>query len=150
MLETLGDDEARLLRRAALEQRDGARLLDAVDVGLGEHAAHLAVEVLEAGDDDDGVGQPVGDLNEIAHGVLEALLGVVEEAQILDLVDGEYERGALDRPHQRAERGDDLEGAVLAGIGIEGGDRLMRKRRQLAAEEVLAHALSMRGSRRSR
>ncbi len=98
--EPLGDDQARLLRRAAFEQRDGSRLLDAVDVGLREDAAHLAVEVFQARDDEDGVGQPVGDLDEIAHGALEALLGVGEEAQILDLIDAEHERGAIDGPHQ--------------------------------------------------
>ena len=118
-----------------------ARLLDAVDVGLGQHAAHLAVEVSEARDDDDGVRHAVGDLDEVAHGLLEALLGVVEEAQVLDLVDAEDERGAVDGPHQRAERGDDLEGAVLAGVGIERGDGLVRQRGELAAVQVLAHAL---------
>ena len=75
----------------------------------------------------------VGDLDEVAHGLLEALLGIVEEAQVLDLVDAEHQRGAVDRPHQAAERLDDLEGAVLARVGIERGDRLMRQVGQLAA-----------------
>ena len=141
VLETLCNDEAGFLGRAGFEQGHGARLLDAIDIGLGEHAANLAVEVLEAGDDDDGVRQAIGDLDEIAGRLLEALLGVVEEAQVLDLIDREHERGALHGPHQHAERRDDLEGAVLAGVGIERADGLMRKRRQLAAEQVLAHAL---------
>ena len=141
MLEALGDDEARFLRRAAFQERDRAGLLDAVDVGLGEHTAHLAVEVFQARDDEDGVGQAVGDLDQVAHGLLEALLGVVEEAQVLDLVDAEDERGAVDRPHQRAECGDDLEGAVLARVGVERRHCLMCQRGELAPVEVLAHAL---------
>ena len=141
VLEAFGNDETRFLRRAAFQERDRAGLLDAVDVGLGEHTAHLAVEVLQARDDEDGVGHAVGDLDEVAHGALEALLGVVEEAQVLDLVDAEDERGAVDRPHQRAERGDDLEGAVLARVGVECRDRLMCQRGERAAVEVLAHAL---------
>ena len=104
-------------------------LLDAVDVGLREHAAHLAVEIVQARDDDDGVRHPVGDLDEIAHGPLEALFRVIEEAQVFDLVDGEDERCPVDRPHQRAKRRDDLEGAVFARVGIERCHGLMRQRR---------------------
>ena len=62
-----------MMRRASSgvrlsSERDRAGLLDAVDVGLGEHTAHLAVEVFQARDDEDGVGQAVGDLDEVAHG----------------------------------------------------------------------------------
>ena len=137
----LRDDQAGFFRRAALAQQDGARLLDAVDVGLRDEAAHLSVEIFEARDDDDGVGQAVGDLNEIAHGALKAIFGIVEEAQILDLIDAEDERGAIDRPHQRAERRDDFEGAIFAVVRIERRDGLMRDRRQLAAVQVLADTL---------
>ena len=50
-------------------------------------------------------------------GLLEALLGVGEEAKVLHLVDAEDEGRPLHCPDQRAERGDDLKGAVLAGVG---------------------------------
>ena len=73
--------------------------------------------------------------------LLEAFLGIVEEAQVFHLIDAEDESGALDRPHQLAERGDDLEGAILAGVGIEGGDGVVRQRGELSAVEVLANAL---------
>ncbi len=139
--QALGDDEAGFFRRAAFAQQHRARLLDAVDIGLRDEAAHLAVEVFQARNDDDGVRQPVGDLDEVARGALEALFGVVEEAQVFDLVDAEDERRAVDRPHQRAERSDDLEGAVFAVVGIERADGLVRDRRQLPAVEVLADAL---------
>ena len=69
----------------------------------------------------------VGDLNEIAHGFLKPLFGIIEEAQVLDLIDAEHQRGAIDRPHQLAERRDDLERAVFAGIRIERRDSLMRE-----------------------
>ncbi len=42
---------------------------------------------------------------------------------------------------RRAERGDDLEGAVLAGVGVERGDGLVRELGQRAAVQILAHAL---------
>ena len=99
-----------MMRRASSGVRlssssDGAGLLDAVDVGLRQRRSRTcAVEIAEARDDDDRVGHAVGDLDEIAHGLLEALFGIVEEAQVLDLIDAEDERGAIDRPHQRAER----------------------------------------------
>ena len=141
MGKALGDDQLGFLRRAAFQQRHRAGLLDAVDVGLRQHAAHLPVEVFQARDDEDGVGHAVGDLDEIAHGALEALLGVGEEAQVLDLVDAEDERGAVDGPHQRAERGDDLEGAILAGVRVEGGDGLVRQLGERAPVQVLADAL---------
>ncbi len=141
MRQTLGDDQPRLFRRAAFEQRDGAGLFDAVDVRLGQYAAHLAVEVFQARDDENGVGHAVGDLDEVAHGALEALLGVGEEAQVLDLIDAEDERGAIDGPHQRAEGGDDLEGAVFAVVGVERRDGLMRQCRERPAVQVLADAL---------
>ena len=115
---------ARFLGRAAFEQRHRAGLLDAVDVGLRQHAAHLAVEVLEARDDDDGVGTRLAIWIRSRDGLLEALLGVVEEAQVLDLIDAEDQRRAIDRPHQLAEALDDLEGAAVAGVGIERRDGL--------------------------
>ena len=135
-----------MMRRASSgvrlsRRRTGPGLLDAVDVGLRDEASHLSVEIFKARDDDDGVGQPVGDLDEIADGALKTVFGIVEEAQILDLVDAEDERGAIDRPHERAERGDDLEGAILAVVGIERTDGFMRDRRQLPAVQILAHAL---------
>ena len=99
MREPLGDDQPGFLRRATFQERNGAGLLDAIDVGLRQHAAHLAVEVFQARDDEDGVGHAVGDLDEVAHRTLEALLGVGEEAQILDLIDAEDQRGAVDGPH---------------------------------------------------
>ena len=66
---------------------------------------------------------------------------VVEEAQVLDLVDGEHQGGAVDRPHQPAERLDDLKSAPLAGVGVERCHRLLRQVAQLVPVEVLAHAL---------
>ena len=148
--QAFGDDQAGFFRRAAFQQGDRARLLDAVDVGLGKDAAHLAVEVVQARDHDDGVRNAVGDLDEIAHGLLKALLGVLEEAQILDLIDTEHERGAIDGPHQLAETRDDLESAAVAGIRIEGRDRLMRQVVELAPAEYWRMRWSMRGSARCR
>jgi hypothetical protein len=141
MRQPLGDDQLGFFRRAAFKKRDRTGLLDAVDVRLREHAAHLAVEVFQARDDENGVRHPVGDLDEIAHGALESFLGVGEKAQVLDLIDAEYERGALDGPHQRAEGGDDLEGAVFAAVRVECGDGLMRKLGERAPVQVLADAL---------
>ena len=92
MLETARDDQARFFRRAAFQKCDGTRLLDAVDIGLGQGTANLTVEIIEARDDDDRIGQTVGDLNEVAHRFLEAFFRVVEETQIFDLIDGEDER----------------------------------------------------------
>ena len=118
MLETARDDEARFFRRAAFQERDRTRLLDAVEIGLGQGTANLTIEVIEARDDDDRVGQAVGDLDEITHRFLETFLRVVKETQILDLIDGEDERRLLDGPDQFSERSDDFEGAVLARVGI--------------------------------
>ena len=53
----------------------------------------------------------------------------------------EDERRAVDRPHQAPERLDDLEGAPLAGVGVERGHGLGGQVGQLAAVEILAHAL---------
>ena len=114
LLDAARENEAGFIGRAALEQRDRARLLDAVDIGLCEHTAHVVVEIAEAGDDDQRCRHAIGNLNEIAHGFLEALVGVGEEAQILDLIDAEDERGAIDRPHELAEALHDLEGTPLA------------------------------------
>ncbi len=141
VLQAAGDDQARFFRRATFEQRHGSRLFDAVEIGLRECAANLAVEIIQARNNNDGVGQAVGDLDEIADRLLKALFGVIEEAEIFDLIDSEDEGGLLDGPNQLSERGDDFEGAVLARVGIEGGDGLMGERRELAAIEILAHAL---------
>jgi hypothetical protein len=131
----------RFLGRAALEQRDGAGLLDSIHVGLCEHPADLTVEIFQARDDQDGIGHAVCDLDEVAHCTLEALLGVAEEAQVLDLVDAENERGAIDRPHEAAECGNDLEGAILAGVGVERGNGLMRELGQRASIKILPDSL---------
>ena len=139
--EALGDDEPSLLGAAGLVEPHGSRLLDAVDVGLRQRIAHRAVEVAEAGDDDDGRRHAIGDLDQVAGSLLEAILRVVEEAQVLDLIDGEDERRAVDGPHQPSERFDDLEGAPLAGIGVERSHGLGGKVGELAAVKVLAHAL---------
>ena len=122
--QALGDDQPRFLGGARLDQRHRPRLLDAVDVGLRQHLAHLAVEVAEAGDEHDRGRHAVGDLDQVARRLLEALLVVVEEAQVLDLVDAEHQRRAVDRPHQAPERLDDLEGTPLARVGIERGHGL--------------------------
>ena len=128
-------------RRARLDQRHRSRLLDAVDVGLRQRLAHLAVEVAEARDEHDRGRHPVGDLDQVARRLLETLLEIVEEAQVLDLVDAEHQRRPVDRPHQAPERLDDLEGAPLARVGVERGHRLDRQVGQLAAVEILPHAL---------
>ena len=141
LLDTARKNEPRFVGRAALEQRDRARLLDAVDVGLREHAAHLVVEVAEAGDDDQRARHAVGDLDEIAHGFLEAIIGIREEAQVLDLIDAEDERRAIDRPHELAEALDDLESAALARARIERSHGRLRQLVELAALQILAHAL---------
>ena len=96
------------------------------------------------------VGQAVGDLDEIADGALKAIFGIVEEAQILDLIDAEDERGAIDRPHQRTERLDDLEGAIFAVVGIERGDGLVRDRVSCRPYRYWRTRWSMRGSWRCR
>ena len=124
LLEALADDQACLVGTAALQQRHRASLLDTIDVGLRQHAAHLIVEIAEARDDDHGRRHAVGDLDEIANGLLEALLGVVEEAQVLDLIDAEDERGPVDGPSELAEALDDLEGAAVARVGIKRRDGL--------------------------
>ena len=113
-----------MIRRASSgvrlsRSRTGPGFLDAVDIGLRDEAAHLSVEIFEARYDDDSVGQAVGDLNEIADGALKAIFGIVEEAQILDLIDAEDERGAIDGPDERTERRDDLERAIFAVVRIE-------------------------------
>ena len=141
MREALRDDEAGFFRRAAFAQQNRAGFLDAVDIRLRNHAAHLAVEIFQARDDDDRVGQPVGNLDEIAHRALKALFGVIEEAQVFDLIDAEHQRRAVDGPDERAERCDDFKRAVFAGVGIERAHGFMRDRRQLAAMQILAHAL---------
>ena len=109
--QALGDDEARLGGGACLLQPHRSGLLDAIDIGLRQRVPHRAVEVAETGDQHDRGRHPVGDLDEIAHRLLEAFLRIVEEAQILDLIDAEDERRAVDGPHQASERLDDLEGA---------------------------------------
>jgi hypothetical protein len=141
LLQAPGDDEPRLLGRARLDERHRPRLLDAVDVGLRQHLAHLAVELGQARDQHDGGGHPVGDLDEVARRLLEALGVVSEEAQVLDLVDGEHQRRAVHRPHEPADGLDDVEGAALAGVGIERGNRLVRQLAQLLSVKVLPHAL---------
>ena len=141
LLQPLGDDETRLLGRARLDQRHRAGFLDAVDIGLRQHLAHLAVEIGETGDQHDRRRHAVGDLDQIARGLLEALGIVVEDAQVLDLIDRKHQRRAIHRPHQAAERLDDLERAPLARVGIERSHRFLRKVVQLVAIEILAHAL---------
>ena len=141
LLQPLGDDETRLFGGARLDQRHGAGLLDAVDVGLRQHLAHLAVELGQARHQHDRRRHAIGDLDQVARGLLEAFRIVVEEAQVLDLVDGEHQRRAVHRPHQAAERLDDLERTPLAGIGIERRHRLLREVVQLVPVEILAHAL---------
>jgi hypothetical protein len=126
--EALRDDEASFLRCPAFAQQNGAGFLDAVDVRLRDEASHLTVKIFQARDDDDRVRQPVGDLNEIAHGALEAVFGIIEEAQIFDLVDAEDERGAIDGPDECSERLDDFEGAVFAIVGVEGADGFVGNR----------------------
>jgi hypothetical protein len=101
----------------------------------------MIVEIAEAGDDDQRGRHAVGDLNEIAHSLLEALIGVGEEAQIFDLVDAEDERRAIDRPHELAETFDDLEGAALTRTRIERGNRRLRELIERATMQILAHAL---------
>src|SRR5262249_36380499 len=77
--EALGNDEACLLRRTRLDERHRSRLLDAVDVGLGQRFAHLAVEVAKAGDEHDRGRHAVGELDQVTRSLLEALLVVLEK-----------------------------------------------------------------------
>ena len=141
MFEPLADDQAGLFGRTAFEQGDRSGLLDPVEVGLGEDAADLAVEILKHGDKHDRGRHAVGDLDQVAHGALEPFLGVIEEAQVLDLVDAEDQARPVCDPHQLAERSDDLKRAILAGVGIERGDGFMRQGCQVAAVQILADAL---------
>ena len=140
VLQPLGNDEPRLLRRAAFEQCDRPRLFDAVDIGLRQDGPRLPVELFQARDQDDPPRHAVGNLHQVADGFLEALLGIVEVPEILDLVDAEHERGAIDGPHQLAEAFDDLEGAAIAAVGIERSDRVPCEFGELAALQVLPHA----------
>ena len=103
LLQAAGNDEAGLLGRAGLDQRYGTGLLDAVDIGLRQGLAHLLVEITQARHEHDRGRHAVGDLDQVARGFREALLEVVEEAQVLDLVDAEHERGVVHAPHQPAE-----------------------------------------------
>ena len=141
MGDALRNDQFGFFRCPAFAQQHRARFLDPVDVRLGHEAAHLAVEIFQARNDDDRIRQPVGDLDEIANGTLKAFFRIVEEAQILDLVDAEHQRRAIDRPNKRAKRRDDFERAIFAGIRIKRANRFMRNRRQLAAVQILANAL---------
>ena len=138
--QTLLDDGARFLGGPRLGQLHGTGLLDAVDERARQALAHGAVEIFQAGDDGDGRRHAVGDLDEIANGFLETLLGIAEGTQILDLIDAEDERGAVDHPHDAAEALDDLEGAVLARVGIERSDGCLRQVVERAAVEELTNA----------
>ena len=126
--------------RAGLFEAHRSCLLDPVDIGLRQPLPHRAVEIAEARDEHDRGGNPVGHLNEVARRPLEPLLGIAEEAQVLNLIDAEHERRPVDRPHQAPERLDDLEGAPLARVGVERCHCLHRQVGQLAAVEVLPHA----------
>ena len=141
IFEPLANDQLGFFRRPAFAQQHGARFFNSVDIGLSDHAAHLAVEILQARDHHNRIGQPVGDLDEVAYGALKTLLGVIEKAQIFDLVDAEHQGRALHRPHQSAKRGNDLKGAVFARIWIERADSFVCQRRELPAMQVLADTL---------
>ncbi len=108
---------------------------------MGEVFACRRIEIVEAGDDDDGGGDTVGDLDEIADRLLESLLRIVEEAQVLHLIDAEDERRAIDRLHQPAEAFDDLEGAVLTLQMLERTDERLPDLVDGTAIEILAHPL---------
>src|SRR5690606_1697696 len=141
VLQPLGDDEPRLLGRSGLQQRDRPRLLDTVDIGLRQHTPDLAVKIFKTGDENDRGWNAVGDLNEVAHRFLESLFRIIEEAQVLDLVDAENQRRAVDSPHELAKRLDDLESAAIAAVRIECGHRRLGQLVELAALQILAHAL---------
>ena len=65
------------------------------------------------------VGTPVGYLHQVADRFCEALFRVVEVSEIFDLVDAEHQRSPVDDRHDRADRLNDLEGAAVAGVGVE-------------------------------
>src|SRR5690606_16640002 len=103
------------------------------DIGLRQHAPDLAIEILQAGNENNRGWHAVGDLDEVSNRLLESLLRIVEEAQVLDLVDAEDQCGAIDGPHQLAQRLDDLEGTAITAVGVERSHRRLRQLVELAA-----------------
>ena len=108
---------------------------------MRENTTHLAVEILEARNQDDRCRQPVGDLDQIARGFLKAFLGIFEEAQVFHLVDAEDERGTIHGPHQLAEAFDDFESATITRVRVQCRNCRQAEFIQRAAVQILPHPL---------
>ena len=107
---------------------------------LGEQLLELVIEILEARDDHDRRGKPADQVAERGHRLAELHRRLVEVEDILELIDAENQRHAVDGPDHLPQALDHPVRGVGIGTRHDAAEQPAVVGRQVLAPQVLEHS----------